>query len=154
MSDASFIEEQYEDIISGIKPEWVFKQEQLSEYLLALPTWRQAIYFIVNLDNQVFNGGFHQYFTNRYGAFAQEAINALIMIGATDTAKIVKRAYQLVNAANDAPVVFQEKILKKRYKNLITDEDLFEPLNQLDKAYANNGEDVMEMLLNFITGNS
>jgi hypothetical protein len=154
MKDVSFIEKQYDEIISGIKPEWVSEWEPISEYLHTLPDWKQAIYLVVNLDNQVFNGGFHQYFTNGYGAFAEEAIKVLKMIGATDTANIVKQAYDIVNADHDVQAVFREKIFKKRYRQLIISDSLFEPLDRLDKAYANNGEDVIELLLSFVENNA
>lgn len=149
MKDITFIEERYDEIISGIKPEWLSEWEPLSEYISSLPDWKQAIYLIVNLDNQVFNGGFHQYFTNGYGAFAPEAIKVLQLIGARETAEILQHAYDIVNKGGDVPAVFREKVLNKRYLQLIADDDLFEPLGRLDNAYANSGEDVIEALLNY-----
>ncbi|RLD58602.1 MAG: hypothetical protein DRJ05_07760 [Bacteroidetes bacterium] len=53
----------------------------------------QKIYFYIqNLEREVNNGGFNQFYLNSSGDFAHETLGSLKIIGANITAEIVKKA--------------------------------------------------------------
>ena len=106
---------------------------------------------IVVFHNQIYNGGFHQFFVNGYGQFAKETINILITIGALNKAKLLKEALNFVNAENNTDAVFRKKLLEKEIKSLFIDDNLFEPLDKLDaQYYAIEKEDLEQLLCDYL----
>lgn len=61
-------------------------------YILHLPIHLQVTYTIIVFHQQVFNGGFHQYFFNSYGQFAYLTVDHLKLIKAFKTAEILEKA--------------------------------------------------------------
>jgi len=57
---------------------------------LTLP--QKYFYFNQNLEREVNNGGFNQYFINSSGEFAHETLTSLRLIGANKTADILQQA--------------------------------------------------------------
>ncbi len=53
---------------------------------------QRIFYYNQNLEREVNNGGFNQYFINSSGDFAHETINSLKTIGANHTADILQSA--------------------------------------------------------------
>src|SRR4051812_12008186 len=53
---------------------------------------QKVFYCIQELEREVNNGGFNQYFINSSGDYAHEAIKSLQAIGANTTADILQRA--------------------------------------------------------------
>ncbi len=53
---------------------------------------QKLFYLNQNLEREVNNGGFHQYFINSSGDYSHETIQSLKSIGATTTALILQRA--------------------------------------------------------------
>jgi hypothetical protein len=53
---------------------------------------QKHFYFNQNLEREINNGGFNQYFTNSSGDFAHETIKSLRVIGANHTADILQSA--------------------------------------------------------------
>ena len=53
---------------------------------------QRTFYYNQNLEREVNNGGFNQYFINSSGDFAHETINSLKIIGANRTADILQSA--------------------------------------------------------------
>ena len=53
---------------------------------------QKQFYLNQNLEREVNNGGFNQYFWNSSGDFAHETIASLNLIGASHTAKILQQA--------------------------------------------------------------
>ncbi|MDN5211489.1 DMP19 family protein [Fulvivirgaceae bacterium BMA12] len=53
---------------------------------------QQTFIIIENLEREINNGGFNQFYFNSSGDFSQETVDALIEIGANKTADIVKKA--------------------------------------------------------------
>jgi hypothetical protein len=58
----------------------------------ALTDGQKNFYYNQNLEREVNNGGFNQYFINSSGDFAHETINSLRTIGANHTADILQSA--------------------------------------------------------------
>ena len=62
------------------------------EKLDLLNVYQKNFYVNQNLEREVNNGGFNQFFINSSGNFAHETIDSLRIIGANKTAKIVQKA--------------------------------------------------------------
>lgn len=148
MNNASLIEHTYKKAVQGIKEEWLMESSShWYNYIVELPAHLKTSYLVLILHDQVFNGGFHQYFANGYGQFSKETIDALTEIGATKKALLLKRALDNVNADEDTDVLFRKKLLDKDLKNLFLDDGLFELLNELDTEYYESEDEDLEQLL-------
>ncbi|MPT34194.1 MAG: DUF4375 domain-containing protein, partial [Flavobacterium sp.] len=101
MSYTKLIEEKYAEAVKGIKEKEEWSNEPNTKwykYIIGLPVQLQICYLIVVFHNQIFNGGFHQYFVNGYGQFAKETIDALKTIGALKKAELLEEALKIVNS--------------------------------------------------------
>lgn len=152
MSNSEIIEEKYAEAVKGIKEEWFTTiDSKWYNYIIGLPFHLQFTYLVVVFYNQIFNGGFHQFFVNGYGQFSKETINVLITIGALNKAKLLKEALNIVNAENNTDPVFRKKLLEKEIKSLFIDDYLFEPLDKLDvQYYAIENEDLEQLLCDYL----
>jgi hypothetical protein len=148
MSDSEIITKKYAEAVQGINAEWFEKPDnKWYDYVINLPIQLQITYLVVVLHNQVFNGGFHQYFVNGYGQFAKETINALVEIGAFRKAELLKEALGIVNFENDNSEIFREKLITKKIKALFVGNDLDDPLNKLDDEYYDSEVEDINLLL-------
>lgn len=142
------IETKYAESVQGIKEEWfVDNSNNWYNYIMQLPTELKITYLVVVLHNQVFNGGFHQYFINGYGQFSKATINALLEIKAINKAELLEKALKLVSADIDNDAIFRKKLLNKEINNLFQNDILFEPLDKLDSKYYKNEDENIEQLL-------
>ncbi|PSL42846.1 uncharacterized protein DUF4375 [Chitinophaga niastensis] len=148
MANQEIIKKNYRDAVAGIMEEWLIsKHTKWYEYITRLSNKLQTTYLIVVLDNQIFNGGFQQYYVNGYGQFTTETIRALIAIGANRKATLLEKAYKLVNKDNDSDVVFRKRILNKEISTLFNDDVLFKSLDDLDDQYYDDEKENIEELL-------
>jgi hypothetical protein len=67
-------------------------REQTVKDVGALTGAAKNLYLVHVLDGEVFNGGFHQYFSNSSGDYAHEALSALLELGAGEAAKLLQQA--------------------------------------------------------------
>ncbi len=75
---------------------------ELDNYICELCVWGEEMgklnqqqknfYYNQELEREINNGGFNQYFLNSSGNFAHQTINSLILIGADKTAAILQEA--------------------------------------------------------------
>src|SRR5258705_3440499 len=75
---------------------------ELDNYICKLCSWgdelerltgsQKNFYFNQNLEREINNGGFNQFFFNSSGDFAHETMSSLRIIGATKTAHILQQA--------------------------------------------------------------
>ena len=148
MSYTALIEEKYAEAVKGIKDEWFTEPNtKWHEYVIELPIQLQICYLIVVFHNQIFNGGFHQYFVNGYGQFAKETINALQTIGAVKKADLLEEALKIVNFENYSDYTFRKNLFEKQIPQLFSKDDLFEPLDNLDNNYYTVEDEDIESLL-------
>ena len=78
---------------------------ELDNYICALCEWGSNLpalsqpqivfYFNQELEREINNGGFDQYFHNTSGGYANDTIATLTLIGATKTAKILESAIEM-----------------------------------------------------------
>lgn len=148
MSDTELIEEKYAEAVKGIKEEWFTESDtKWHEYVIGLPIQLQICYLIVVFHNQILNGGFHQYFVNGYGQFAEETIKALKTIGSLKKAELLEEAFRIVNHKNYSNEIFIKTLLARKIEKLFSKDDLFDPLSRLDNSYyADENEDIEQLL--------
>lgn len=94
---------------SRLKLERILKKDNTTEAIIELDSWvnelsnygedlskltksQQILLFVENLEREVNNGGFHQFYWNSSGAFAHETHKGLITIGAKKAAEILLKA--------------------------------------------------------------
>lgn len=154
MNNQELIEKIYLESTKGIQKEWfVSEMPHWYSYVINLPKHLQVTYLTVILENQVINGGFHQYFVNAYGQFAKETVDALIEIGAFEKSNLLDKARNIVQGGlNDEE--FRKGLINKTLGKLFIDDDLFDPLEDLDNIYYDlEDEDISDLLGKYLKSN-
>jgi len=111
---------------------------------------QKNFYFNQNLEREINNGGFNQFFFNSSGDFAHETVNSLTVVGANKTAEILKQAIsqfpdhkvpsdrndrqEILNQIEDAANDIWENLEQKFFKY----ED---DLNDLNLEYVSKNRD-------------
>jgi hypothetical protein len=97
------------------------------------------------LEAEVNNGGFHQYFFNSSGKFARFALGALRAVGATQTAGILEQAINVIGAdvqwSNDAA---------RRERLVALPDEAAEELDGLDHAFFGYPDNLTALLYNYV----
>ena len=88
---------------------------------------------IEELEMEVNNGGFNQYFINS-GQNCYETLKALKKIGKVETAKLLESAINLINPNNISEIDFIEKLRKRDVEELY-DDKISAELNKLDTEF-------------------
>jgi len=108
---------------------------------------RQAIYMIWELEGEVNNGGYNQFYFNSSGQFYKHLPNALKFVGANRFADLTQRAN--VTFEKENPKITQRQDgtiegLSESYEN--------NPLNKFDDEFFNlyNKEDLQKIQVDFI----
>jgi hypothetical protein len=89
---------------------------------------------IDELEMEVNNGGFNQYFINSYGRNCFETLRLLKKTGKNKTAKLLEEAITLINPRNLKEEEFLEKLRKHQIDELYSDK-ISEKLNILDEKF-------------------
>ncbi|MGD1318739.1 DMP19 family protein [Chryseobacterium sp. 2R14A] len=152
MNNQELIEQTYLEAAKEIKEDWFFSDMPYwYSYVINLPKHLQITYLTVVMENQVLNGGFHQYFANSYGQFSKETIDALIEIGAFKKSNLLDKALKIVQDKNMTDQEFRKMLMNKTLKKLFIEDDLFEPLEELDDMYYDiDDEDITDLLGKFL----
>ena len=103
---------------------------------------------IENLEREINNGGFHQFYWNSSGNHANETIDALTKIGANKTAEIVKKA----NSEFKNGTVPKDRIERQNELELI-EEKAEENWNKCDLEFYEYQDDLTELLIAFVIKN-
>jgi HEAT repeat protein len=118
--------------------------EKMGEGDINKLTEPQRAYFLVwTLKCEVSNGGFAQYFVNSSGDHADETLDALAMIGALQTADILRRAMNLFGA--DGPSSDQDE----RHEQLASRDDAIAFLRELDTEFYKYPDRLLERLADY-----
>jgi len=89
--DATLKTERRDQIITKIDI-YLNKKCNYGQNIGKLNDSQRVLLIIENLEREVNNGGFHQFYINSSGNYANETIDALTRIGALKTAEIVRTA--------------------------------------------------------------
>ena len=112
---------------------------------------QRVFYITQNLEMEVNNGGFSQYFFNSDGFFANEIVSAFEKIGAFKTAEICKKAIGIFPDA--VPTDWEERQEFLTPDNEKEEERIEEILNECDMAFYEYEEDLEELNYQFIIKN-
>lgn len=81
-----------EDMIVMEIDKYLNEKSNYGEEMNKLNSSQRALVIVENLEREINNGGFHQFYWNSSGDFAHETVKVLYEIGANKTAEIVKKA--------------------------------------------------------------
>jgi hypothetical protein len=151
--DIKKVEQLYSLAVQGITEYTLRDSDIWYSYVINLPIQQQVVYTIAILDQQVLNGGFHQYFFNSYGQFAFLTLENLELIGAKKTRAILAHALTLVNNENDSEEDFRRKVFNRQLPAISNfDEELMDQLEELDDEYYPLKEDWVRLVAGFVDG--
>jgi hypothetical protein len=130
----------------------------LDNYVSALCEWghnlsalsypQKVLYFNQELEREVNNGGFWQYFRNTSGNFANDTIKTLRDIDANKTSKILESAIEMFPDKK----VPTDKDLRNRIIDDIED-DAKEKWNELDKQFFKYEDNLNKLNIEFVRKN-
>ncbi len=145
-----------EDMIVMEIDTYLNEKSKYGDEMEKLNSSQRVLLIIENLEREVNNGGFHQFYWNSSGDYAMETVIALKQIGATKTAGVVKKGNdQFPNGA-----VPEDRDKRGEILDLISEKSS-EYWNTLDtKFYGPNKEsgeweidDLPNLLIKFIKAN-
>jgi hypothetical protein len=111
----------------------------------ALSAAEQVAFCVDELEREVNNGGFHQYFVNSGGNFVRQAQAALVAIGAPAMASVVARAMDPF--PSPGPPADQEA--RCTLLEAMGD-DVFETFEPLDEQFCDYPEDLTSLMRAYV----
>lgn len=108
----------------------------------------KVVLFIENLEREINNGGFNQFFFNSSGDFAQETLNSLKLIGANKTAEIVSKAYAEWPNGN---IPKDRDVRQNTLKTIEIKAN--ETWENCDNDFYNYEDDITSLLLDYVKAN-
>ena len=103
----------------------------------SLNEYERTIFVTQELENEVNNGGFFQFFDNSSGQFASEIVQAFIKIGAEKTAEICRKAVEAFG--QELPVDWEER---RSLLDQIANAAVADVLDACDTAFYSYEEDL------------
>ncbi|WP_405396454.1 DMP19 family protein [Maribacter sp. Asnod2-G09] len=145
-----------EDMIVMEIDTYLNEKSKYGEEMEKLNSSQRVLLIIENLEREINNGGFDQFYWNSSGDYAMETINALKQIGANKTAEIVKKANDkfpngIVPENRDKRGEILEKISEEssEYWNNL-DTKFYAPNKEIGKMEIDN---IPSLLIDFIKEN-
>jgi hypothetical protein len=124
------------------------EKSEYGENIEKLNSSQQAFLFVENLEREVNNGGFNQFYFNSSGDFSQETVNALLEIGAEKTAEIIKKA----NSEFKNGIVTKDRTERQNELEQI-EKKAKENWNKCDSEFYEYKDDLIELLIAFVIKN-
>jgi len=106
----------------------------------------QVFGLVWELESEVNNGGFHQYFWNSTGALAPYVVGALKAVGAVAAASIAQQALALVGP----DVSWSDDAARKAHISELSSQSK-EKLQELDQAFHTYPDDLTTLLYRYAT---
>ena len=106
----------------------------------------KAYMYIDNLEREVFNGGFDQFFFNTSGEYAHEALQAYVDIGAERQAEIV---YKAINSFPELPIPKALETRRSCMENV--PQHIEKTWNELDTEFYKDDDIFFSLLIQYIT---
>lgn len=119
------------------------------EPLTDLSIEEQVFVCVFEVEREVNNGGFDQFFRNSFGRYGRESVNALETIGAPKMAKLARKALAAAFPSGEVPWDRErrEDALER------AGEALDATLNELDAEFYKYPEDLTELLFDYVQSN-
>ena len=124
------------------------KKCEYGEKVNLLNNSQKVLWIIENLEREINNGGFNQFYWNSSGNYVNETIDALILIEAYKTAEIVKKA----NSEFKNGSVPKDRAERQNELELI-EVNAEENWNNLDSEFYEYNDDLTELLIAFVINN-
>ena len=118
------------------------------EKLNKLNTSQRTFYYNQELEREINNGGFNQFYFNSSGNYAHEVIDSLVAIGANKTAEIVRKA----NSQFPSRKVPKDRDERQKVLNQI-EEKANEVWENFDQEFCQYEDDLNSLNLEFIKKN-
>ncbi len=127
---------------------WLCRKCNYGEDIGKLSDEERVFYFNTQLESEVNNGGFSQFFYNSSGDFANETLNSLNAIGAVQTASIYKKALLALGSVLPKDRDKREELLDK----ILTDA-VGEILNECDAEFFQYTDNLEALNYQYIINN-
>tara|TARA_B100001167_G_scaffold163752_1_gene111954 strand:+ start:1536 stop:2063 length:528 start_codon:yes stop_codon:yes gene_type:complete len=124
------------------------KKCEYGEKIDRLNESQKILLIVENLEREINNGGFHQFYWNSSGNYANETIDALIKIGANKTAEIVKKA----NSEFETGDVPKDRAERQNEIELIEGK-AEENWNKYDSEFYEYQDNLTKLLIAFVIKN-
>ena len=124
------------------------EKSEYGEKIEKLNSLQRTFLFVENLEREINNGGFNQFYFNSSGNFSQETVNALLEIGAEKTAEIVERA----NSEFKNGIVPKDRIERQNELELI-EHKAEKNWNKCDSEFYEYKDNLTELLIAFVIKN-
>lgn len=100
------------------------------------------------LEGEVYNGGFHQFFTNSSGEHYSDVIDALLEVKAFESLRLLREAAELLFEDGQVPTdrALRNSLIKDYPKEGYKETAWCIRLDELDKAYWSNPDALAEKL--------
>ena len=125
-----------------------------------MPEVLQVTYLINELETEVNNGGFLQFFTNSSGQYSLETLEALKVIGAEHNRGLLEKAFKILLEHNESPENLNEKINSKKLhesfnsSDFYENDELLEEMHKLDLEFYEYTEDISKLKMDFFEKSS
>ena len=134
----------------------LIKSSQLTKYylqffpknLMIFQKTKKLFVYVQNLEREINNGGFNQYFFNSSGDYARETVQALKEIKANKTAPLLEKAIQQFPDSNfPSDRTERQDIMEK------IEDKADEVWDRLDNNFYKYEDNIAELLLDFVKNN-
>ena len=123
---------------------YLCEKASYGEALSQLNERETTVYLVEELQSEVMNGGFDQYFVNSSGNHWEKAITACETIGAVQTAGLLRKAVQAYGCELPADQQEREEIIESRAKDGYKEE-----LDALDSVFYAYEENVDALIFDY-----
>lgn len=124
------------------------KKCEYGEKIDRLNESQKILLIVENLEREINNDGFHQFYWNSSGDYAIETIDALIKIGANKTAEIVKKANSEFKNGS-----LQKDRTERQNELELIEKKAEENWNKCDSEFYAYQDNLTELLIAFVIKN-
>ena len=129
-----------EDLIVMEIGTYLNEKSNYGEEMEKLNPSQRILVIVETLEGEINNGGFDQFYFNSSGDYANETVDALIMLGALNTAEMVRKA----NAEFPNGIVPKDREKRQDVLDSIREKSS-ENWNRLESIYYGHNKEVGEM---------
>lgn len=128
--------------------QWVFEREEELGYEKL--SWPEKVFVCIkDIDGEVNNGGFDQYYFNSSGDHAIDAVASLEAIEATHTANLVRKTNALFGEGGPSP----DRLSRQAQLDALRG-DKAKEMNEIEKEFYQGTEDLDGLLKKYISRNA
>jgi len=152
-------DEEKEDLIYYFTQKLRIKDNFGKTSFAQIPQTLKVAYLVNELETEVNNGGFLQFFTNSSGQYVNETIESLELIRADYTKKLLENAIKIMLRNNESTTTLNEKINSRKLHEILNTSEIYEnkemmeEMNKLDMKFYDYVDPLSKLKLNYINEN-